>query len=181
MVLGLVGALAACDVGGLHGYDEPVTAGTVTETQADHLAGAYTFAGGNKERDALAAAIEDLVGEINGLFRNRARKKLTETNPAFAKVAIARSGDEVTFTFDGRDKVCKLDGSVTTVDAIDGGTLQCRLAMDGKTLVQRLDGGARGGRVNRFSVTDSGRLKIKVRIYSKLMPADMRYTLTYKR
>jgi hypothetical protein len=178
---GLVGALAACDVGGLSLDEEPVTAAAVTDTQADRFIGEYSFAGGNKEREALTAAIEDLVSEINAIVRGTARKKLTATNPPFASVGIARKGDALTFTFDGRDKVCKLDGSATTVDALDGGTLECRLAIDGDTLVQRLDGGARGGRVNRFSVTEGGRLKMKVRIHSKLMPKDMRYTLTYKR
>jgi hypothetical protein len=180
-VLLLVGTIAGCDVSGFLASDEeqaPATAaGAVADADADRFVGDYRYAGGKKN---LADAIEDLVAELNIVVRNMARDRLTETNPAFAKVSIARDGDQMSFTYDGRKGVCKLDGTVTEVEAIDGSTLQCRLSLKGDTLVQDLRG-TRGGRVNTFSIRDSGKLRMKVRIHSKLMPKDMHYTLTFSR
>jgi hypothetical protein len=183
-ILGGVGLLLACDVTGVwaseEASEEAAAAGGVPVAEADRFVGDYRYSGGKKQRDALAEAIEDLVAELNALVRGRARKRLTKTNPVFAQVEIERNGDALSLAFDGRLNVCKLDGSVTEVESIEGSKLDCRLSMKGDELVQHLDGKL-GGRVNTYSVDASGRLKVKVRIYSHLMPKDMKYRLTYAR
>ena len=181
----LAGALClvlACNVSdALAAGDEPVEAGAgVTEVDADRFVGRYAFAGGEAQRAALRQAIEDLVAQLNAMIRNMAREKIAETNPVFDVISIERNGDELVLKYDGLTNACKLDGSASEVKGIDGGTLTCRLSMDGEALVHRVKG-SRGGRVNTFTVNKSGKLTMKTRIHSKMMPADLLYTLTFAR
>jgi hypothetical protein len=173
-------ALLACDVADAADREAVGAVAGLSETDADRFVGQYAFAGGDDERTTLRNAIEDLVGMLNALVRGVARDKLTETNPVFEKVSIERKGAELVLKFGTLTNACKLDGSVTEVPGIDGSTLTCRLSMQGDALVQQLSG-SRGGRVNTFSIGKSGRLAMKTRIHSKMMPADLRYTLTFKR
>jgi hypothetical protein len=169
-------ALAASDAS-----DEVVEASAgVGEAEADRFVGRYTFAGGEAQRAALSQAIEELVAQLNAMIRNMAREKITETNPVFDTVSIERKGDELVLKYGSLTNACKLDGSPSEVEGIDGSTLTCRLAMDGGALVHRVKG-SRGGRVNTFTIGKNGRLTMKTRIHSKMMPADLLYTLTFKR
>lgn len=173
-------ALLVADVA--HADDRTAVAAAtgVAETDADRFVGDYAFAGGATERTALHDAIEELVGLLNALIRGVAREKLTETNPVFEKVSIERKGGDLVLKFGALTNACKLDGSASQVEGIDGSALTCRLSMQGDALVQRLSG-SRGGRVNTFTVGKGGRLALRSRIHSKLMPADLRYKLTFKR
>jgi hypothetical protein len=155
-------------------------AGGVSETEADRFVGQYAFAGGEAERTALRDAIEQLVAQLNAVIRGIARDKLTETNPVFEKVSIERKGSELVLTYGSHTNTCNLDGSASKVEGIDGSSLKCRLSMQGEALVHRVDG-PRGGRVNTFMLGKTGRLTMKTRIHSEMMPADMRYTLTFQR
>ena len=162
------------------GEDATAAAAGVSETQADRFVGRYAFAGGGAERTALHDAIEELVAQLNSVIRGVARDKLTETNPVFEKVSIERKAGELVLSYGSHTNVCKLDGSASEVEGIDGSSLKCRLSMDGDALVHRADG-SRGGRVNTFTIGENGRLTMKSRIHSKMMPADLRYTLTFAR
>jgi hypothetical protein len=182
LLAGSLSLALACNVSdALAAGDEPVEAGAgVGDVDADRFVGRYTFAGGEAERAALSQAIEELVAQLNAMIRNLAREKIAETNPVFDTVSIERKGDELVLKYGSLTNACKLDGSASEVKGIDGGTLTCRLAMDGDALVHRVNG-SRGGRVNTFTVSKNGRLTMKTRIHSKMMPADLRYTLTFKR
>lgn len=183
--VGSVCALLACDVAEAgevsDGDAEAIGAAAgVSETEADRFVGQYAFAGGEAQRTALRDAIEELVAQLNAVIRGVARDKLTATNPVFETVSIERKGGELVLRYGAHTNVCKLDGSASDVEGIDGSSLECRLSMHGDALVHRVDG-SRGGRVNTFTIGKSGRLTMKSRIHSKMMPADLRYTLTFER
>lgn len=152
----------------------------VSETEADRFVGRYSFAGGESERAALRNAIEQLVAQLGVVIRGIARDKLTETNPVFETVSIERKAGELVLTYGSHTNTCNLDGSASDVHGIDGGALKCRLSAQGGALVHRVDG-SRGGRINTFTLDKDGRLTMKTRIHSKMMPADLRYTLTFER
>jgi hypothetical protein len=183
-----VSVLLACDVAeaiaahdASDGEADAIEAAAgVSETQADRFVGQYTFAGGQAQRTALRDAIEELVAQLGVVIRGIARGKLTETNPVFETVSIERKGGELVLTYGSHTNTCKLDGSASDVEGIDGSALKCRLSLQGDALVHRVDG-SRGGRVNTFTIDESGRLTMKSRIHSKMMPADLRYTLTFAR
>ena len=117
---------------------------------------------------------------IGRVIRGIAREKLTETNPVFETMSIERKGGELVLNYGSHTNTCKLDGSASDVEGIDGTALKCRLSLQGSALVHRVDG-SRGGRVNTFTIDESGHLTMKTRIHSKMMPADLRYTLTFAR
>ena len=60
--------------------------------QADRFVGSYAFAGGERERAALDAAIDEVVAEMNFLVRDVARSKLRESNPIPDNVTIELDG-----------------------------------------------------------------------------------------
>jgi hypothetical protein len=159
---------------------EVAPAGALASADVDRFVGTYRFAGGQAQRDALRDAIEDLVEAINVLVRGKARDKLRETNPVFESVVIERGADTLSLTFGTLKNACKLDGSATQVAGIDGSKLTCRLSMENGALVQRLSG-SRGGRDNTITVDEHGKLRVKTRIHSRLMPDDLHYKLTYAR
>jgi hypothetical protein len=162
-----------------HGVVEPAGA-ALAGSEVDRFVGKYRFAGGQAQRNALREAIEELVQAINVLVRGKARTKLEETNPVFDSVVIERGAGTLVLTFGTLKNACKLDGSATQVDGIDGSKLTCRLSMENGALVQRLSG-SRGGRDNTITVDEHGKLRVKTRIHSRLMPKDLRYKLTYAR
>lgn len=186
--LGSVLVLLACDVTtaiaagvGSDPDAEAIEASAgVSESDADRFVGQYAFAGGEAQRTALRDAIEELVAQLGALIRGVAREKLTETNPVFETVSIERKGDALVLSYGSHTNTCNLDGSAVEVKGIDGSALKCKLSMQGDALVHRADG-PRGGRVNTFTIGESGRLTMKTRIHSKMMPADLRYTLTFAR
>jgi hypothetical protein len=183
-VLGGLVLATACNVADAQpasGTAEAVSASAaVASSDGDRFVGSYRFAGGQAQRTALREAIEELVEALNILVRGRARDKLQETNPVFDSVKITRSGDSLVLTFGTLKNACKLDGSPTKVEGIDGSELTCRLSMEKHALVQRLSG-PRGGRDNTITVDEHGKLRIKTRIHSRLMPKDLHYELTYAR
>lgn len=179
--LGVLLFAGACNVAEAlaAGEDDAAEAGSaVTTADTERFVGSYRFAGGQAQRTALKVAIEDLVASLNALLQGVAREKITETNPVFETVEIARTDGGLALTLGSLKNVCSLDGSATKVKGIDGSALTCRLSMKGDALVQRLHG-PRGGRVNTFTVGKDGKLKMQTRIHSKMMPKDLRYTLTY--
>lgn len=149
-------------------------------SDADRFVGTYHFAGGPAQRTALREAIEELVSLLNVLVRGTARDKLRETNPVFDRVRIERSADSLSLTFGTLKNACKLDGSATQVEGIDGSKLTCRVSIENGALVQQLSG-SRGGRDNTLTLDEHGKLRVKTRIHSRLMPKDLHYTLTYAR
>lgn len=181
--VGSVSVLLACEAiaaGEVPEAEAIEAAAGVSEADADRFVGQYAFAGGEAQRTALRDAIEELVAQLSAVIRGVAREKLTDTNPVFEKVSIERKGGELVLNYGSHTNVCKLDGSASEVEGIDGSSLKCRLSMQGDALVHRVDG-SRGGRVNTFTITEGGRLTMKSRIHSKMMPADLRYTLTFAR
>ncbi len=179
-VLAALVAGFACDMAGDTAEESEPATTTVAGDDADRFVGTYRFSGGQKERDGVRDAIDDVVGEINVLFRGQAKDKLTEANPVFDTVEVARSGNDLTLKFGSLTNVCKLDGTASDVPGVTGDELSCRLGFQGEAIVQKLKG-ARGGRDNKLAVDDKGRLRLTVRIHSKLMPKDLRYTLTYRK
>lgn len=156
------------------------TRAAVVSSDADRFVGTYHFAGGQAQRTALREAIEELVELLNILVRGTARDKLHETNPVFDRVTIERSADSMVLTFGTLKNACKIDGSATQVEGIDGSKLTCRLSIKNGALVQQLSG-SRGGRDNTLTLDEHGKLRVKTRIHSRLMPKDLHYTLTYAR
>lgn len=141
------------------------------------LVGTFRFTGGATERDALTAAIEEVVSEVNPLIRGVVRDRLTESCTIPTALDVAADGATITVRFDGRAYTAELDAPAVTVTGISGNELSLTHRMDGSQLVQRFDGD-RGGRVNRLARKQK-KLRMSVRVHSSQLPRDLTYDLTF--
>ncbi len=155
-------------------------AATVEEqAEVDKYVGDYRFAGGQVEHDALLAAIDDTVADMNILARGIARGRLRDSNAVPKAISISRTGDDVAVAFDDRKYQAPLDGSSTTVVGITGDTLNYRVSVSAKQLEQTFVGpkGARSNTMRR----EGEELKMSVEIRSDRLPKVLRYQLTFRR
>ncbi|WP_106392294.1 hypothetical protein [Enhygromyxa salina] len=182
----ITGVVVASDVraGQLDDLDLPV--GTVvvdqdTLDQAGAFDGEFVFAGGQKERDGVDAAIETSVAALSPMLRKLGRKRLQESNPVFASLSISVDGDSAEIAFDNDSHEAKLDGTPIKAKSKDGEKVKVSHRMRGTKLTQLLDG-VGGDRLNEFRLSDDGkRVTVKVKIISGHLPVPVEYRLTYKR
>ncbi len=180
-------ALSSCDAAARHevAADTPqaAPASGPTEEQkahADQLVGTYAHVGGQAERDAVLAAIEDVVSDMNVIARGIARDRLQESNPVPKKLSIVRDGGTLSVAFDGRKYAAPLDGSSVKVVGVTGDTLDYRVTVDGERLRQHFVG-EKGGRTNTMKRRGDKRLKVKVKVSSGSLPKPLEYSLTLER
>jgi hypothetical protein len=142
--------------------------------------GSFRHAGGDAEREARDAAIDDVVSGMSFLVRGIARARLRAANAIAGAVRIAAEGDRaLTVGFDARSYTAPLDGTAVHVVGITGDELDLRLAFPAGRIEQRFDADGKG-RINTFVVSDRT-LTIAVRVHSTQLPKELRYTLTYTR
>jgi len=60
------------------------------------IAGEYTYAGGEKQREELLAAIEEVVADMNFIARPIARRRLRASNLPSAELHLVLTADEIT-------------------------------------------------------------------------------------
>jgi hypothetical protein len=186
--LTLIAGLVASEVwagGFLHfGGDDLPIAGMVDEdtlARAQTFDGEYVFAGGQKERDGLDAAIETAVEALNPMVRNLGRERLKESNPIPQQLAIDVDGDRVQVLFDGKGYLASHDGAQIKTESPQGDKVKVSHRMRGASLAEFIDG-IGGKRNNNFKLNDDGsRLTMKVEITSSQLPVPVEYRLTYKR
>jgi hypothetical protein len=143
------------------------------------LAGAYAFAGGKAEREALEAAVDDVIADMNPLVRMIARRRLLAANEIAGKLTIRADGREVTVAFNERAYTAVVGGPAVEVTGITGDRLALTHRLEGRKLVQRFDG-TRGDRRNVL-VLRSARIRLHVRVESDQLPRPLSYTLTFER
>jgi hypothetical protein len=168
---------------GLDPDDLPLAAAVSQDAldQAGAFDGEYVFAGGQKERDGVDAAIETSVAAVSPLVRNLGRKRLRETNPVPKKVSITTEGDAVEILLDGKGHSAKLDGTPVKFQTAQDGKSKITHGIRGSKLVEFIDGTG-GDRLNEFKLNkDGSRLTMKVKITSSHLPVPVEYRLTFKR
>jgi hypothetical protein len=185
--LTLIAGLVASEVwaGGFFnlGDDLPI-AGMVDEetlARAESFEGEYVFAGGQKDRDGLDAAIETAVEALSPMVRNLGRERLQESNPIPQQLAIDVDGDRVQVLFDGKGYLTSLDGTQVKTESPQGDKVKVSHRMRGASLAENIDG-IGGKRNNDFKLNADGtRLTMTVEITSGQLPVPVVYRLTYKR
>lgn len=151
-----------------------------TLARASAFAGEYTFAGGQKERDDLDAAIETTLAAISPVVRGIGRKRLHESNPIPKSLSIAIDGDSVEIRFDGAGHSTSLDGKPQRGVSPQGDKIKVSHRMRGSKLTELLDGD-QGDRHNTFKIGSDGKLTVDVKITSGHLPVPLEYQLTFKR
>lgn len=144
--------------------------------------GAFTYAGGNAERELLAASVEQLVGEISFLFRSIARSRLRDGNQPVARIEISlpeqgltiARGSEITWSLAANNQAANFTNPA-------GLELVVRRRIEGSVLVEEIDSDGTL-RTNRFALRDDGRvLTLDVVIDSPQLPTQLAYSFHYQR
>ncbi|MBV1859059.1 MAG: hypothetical protein KUG77_11665 [Nannocystaceae bacterium] len=142
--------------------------------------GTYAHVGGQAETDAVLAAIEDVVADMNIIARGIARDRLAKSNPVPKTVSIGLDGETLTVAFDERAYAAPLDGSNVQVVGLTGATLDYRVVV-GKDQLQQHFIGKKGTRVNSMQWPGNERVKVKVKVSSDSLPKPLEYSLTLER
>lgn len=146
------------------------------------FAGTFRYAGGQAQRDNLAAAIEAAAMEMNALIRGIARKRLTEANPVREQMSFVVEGTKVTATFAAGRTITGTIGGPKVAWTSDSGKpltvmfslVKGRLIMDFKA--------EDGGRRSTFTLDESGdKLTMSVTVTSERLTNPLKYALTYRR
>ncbi|MFO0550376.1 MAG: hypothetical protein U0271_18420 [Polyangiaceae bacterium] len=141
--------------------------------------GSYQYAGGDKEREARDAAIEDVISGLNPLVRSIARDRLTAAMAIDKAIGISSDATNLTVTQDAQVYAAPLSGSAVKVKGLTGDDLNLSYAVSSAKLEQKFVGDE-GGRTNTY--TRSGdQLVMNVRVFSDKLPKDLKYKLTYKK
>lgn len=149
--------------------------------RAQAFAGEYEFAGGQKQRDGVDAAIAKAMDAISPLFRKIGTKRLKANNPVSKQVSIAINGDKARVAFGMYDNEAPLDGTRVKTKSKAGDRIKLRHRVRGSTLVQTITGDG-GKRTNSFTLSEDGqRLTVRVKITSDQLPVPVEYRLSYKR
>lgn len=145
-------------------------------------AGTFTFAGGDAQREKLAAAIEAAVQQMNALIRPIARKRLNESNPVRDAITFAVEGQKVTVTFAaGRTVGGTLGGPSVPWTSDSGKPVQVSFQMVKDRLV--LDFTAEdGARRVVYTLNETGdKLTLSITVTSERLVEPLKYALSYRR
>lgn len=143
--------------------------------------GKWNYAGGDRERMGLDAAIERGVHTLVPFVRGFARSKLEEKTKIAAYCAFAFAGGNIRAEVPGLPPMVSPEsGGSVRFDAGDG-VVALSQRFEGERLVQRFVS-AEGSRVNAFDRSRDGKsFTMSVTVASPKLSAPVSYTLTYTR
>lgn len=143
---------------------------------ADPLSGSFTL--DRARSDDVNAAINTVVKKMNPVTRAIARRRLRNTNPVYASVAISFTSDHARITagpstvvlpLSGKPILWKRAGEVLTVSG----------RREGDRYIETFDA-KDGRRTNVFTPTSDG-MVMAVTVTSRRLPQPLRYRLVYNR
>ena len=167
----------------LGGDFSPARADAV-DPKLERYVGTYRYVGGDADIDALDAAIEEVVSEMNFFIRGIARRRLRAPNLPSEKVIVSAGDGLIHIDRPGQPEVsAPANGkAVTWRHPEDGDVFQVRHGLDEHgVLYQRFEGDRSVSR-NRFVLGDDDEsLTIHTVITADRLPAPLRFEMRYQR
>jgi hypothetical protein len=144
------------------------------------LDGTYTLDEANS--DKIDVVIDKAVAQFNFLERHFAREHLKKLNPAYQRVTIGTSQNDVSVAVENQPAVrAPASGTPITWTDPDGGKVNLSMRLVGNHLVQNFKS-ADGGRVNDYSLSSDGRtLMMQVTETSPRLSQAIKYKQVYRR
>jgi hypothetical protein len=183
----LLGAIACPTESGASLSDAPDVPSTAVVTELDaptvRITGTYSYAGGDKQRQQLIDAVEDVIADMNFIARPIARKRLLESNMPSAELQLVVTDDEIVVARPGRPTVsAPRDGSTIVWESPDGDKFEVRHRLVSETeLVQEFVGDGNRSE-NVFKLDESGsRVHVSTTIAADRLPKTLRFRMTYRR
>lgn len=165
--------------GGAPGAAAASEAGTATPTVAGH----YQYIGGDRERQALRDAIEDVVKEMIFLARPIARQRLRDSNQPSDELRLEFSATQITIARPGRPTVtARRDGQAVTWKSPEGDEFKVkhRLRADGSLIQEFIGDGNRSENIFKLA-SDGSLLSVQTTISADRLPKVLRFQMTYRR
>ncbi len=157
-----------------------VGSSTLVAAQDSALHGTYIL--DETDSDNINEVIEDTVGKLNFVTRDIARERLEKLNPAYRKVAITFSPNEISVTVDNQPPLrTPAKGTPVAWVGPDGGKVNASIQLAGRRLAQTFTS-ADGRRVNDYTLSPDGRtLTMQVIETSPRLSQTITYKQVYRR
>jgi hypothetical protein len=153
---------------------------TLAAAQESGLDGTYIL--DQNDSDNINEVIETAVEKLNFVTRDIARGRLEKLNPAYHKVAITSSPNEISVTVDNQPPLrTPAKGAPVAWVGPDGGKVNASMQLTGRLLAQTFTS-ADGRRVNDYTLSPDGRtLTMQVTETSPRLSQTITYKQVYRR
>ncbi len=156
-----------------------------TAAEAQELAdfeGTYVYAGGSSQRSAFGAAIDKVVDQMNALVRGIARDRLHSRVKIEPRMSFRVQGDGLRIVHEPLPpRLVSFDNEPLHMRNRAGDRIAVTYRRSGWAFTETIRSG-RSSQVNTYRfASGGGRLTFAAAISSPLLPAAIRYSLTYRR
>src|SRR5512132_1225158 len=153
---------------------------TLATAQESSLDGTYIL--DQTDSDNINEVIETAVGKLDFVRRDIARGRLEKLNPAYRKVAITSSPNEISVTVNNQPPLrTPAKGAPVAWAGPDGGKVNASMQLAGRRLAQTFTS-ADGRRVNDYTLNPDGRtLTMQVTETSPQLSQTITYKQVYRR
>ena len=153
---------------------------TLATAQESSLDGTYIL--DVADSDNINEAIETAVGKLDFVRRDIARGRLEKLSPAYRKVAITSSPNEISVAVDNQPPLrAPAKGAPVAWVSPDGGKVNASMQLAGPRLEQTFTS-ADGRRVNDYTLSPDGRtLTMQVTETSPRLSQPITYKQVYRR
>jgi hypothetical protein len=139
------------------------------------------FVNPTQSEQPIKVAIEEGAAQVNFLVRPIARSRLKKTNPNVTRVAISRSGDDITIQLGTSKPSTARPGGPTVKWSRDDEEFDLVLNWEGTTLGQSF-AAPDGKRINRYTLSADGKtLSVDVTVISDRLKNPVKYSLVFTR
>ena len=153
---------------------------TLAAARESSLDGTYIL--DQTDSDNINEVIENVVEKLNFVTRDIARGRLEKLNPAYRKVAITSSPNEISVTVDNQPPLrTPAKGVPVAWVGPDGRKVNASMQLAGRHLAQTFTSAA-GRRVNDYTLSpDGGTLTMQVTETSPRLSHSIAYKQVYRR
>jgi hypothetical protein len=153
---------------------------TLAAAQKSGVDGTYVL--DETDSENINEVIETAVGKLNLLTRDIARGRLEKLNPAYRKVAITSSPNEISVTVDNQRPLrTPAKGAPVAWVGPDGRKVNASMQLAGRRLAQTFTS-SDGRRVNNYTLSPDGRmLTMQVTETSLRLSQTITYKQVYRR
>lgn len=144
--------------------------------------GTYVYAGGNSQRTGFLKAIDHVVDQMNVVVRSIARERISSRVKIQQRIVFRRDSGGLFISHEPLPpRITKLDGTPMRLKNRAGDRISVLYRKVGVAIVETIRSGS-STQTNTYSFAGGGdRLIFTAAIHSPMMPADIRYRLSYQR
>ncbi len=141
----------------------------------------YRYVGGEKQKAAIAKAIDAGIEPLPAGLKDMAHKRISKSQQAWPTMRIDIEGDDIKVDRGPEKPVHTTAASPKYIQTNKGERYVWRQRVNGRTLAQDVTGVGNKTTIRYRFNEDGSRLTFKISIDATLLPAPITYKLTYAR